>query len=614
MPKLKIDPVDDSPVPEASTMFIKMFGMIVVIASLMGISWMLFNLSKESEAQEWNWLHKDITTNFNPILSNEDVNAMFNRIKESVPIEIGTEDPGKMKVEDDEPEIEVPRDLMNPEEADEEENIGSKSDPDILSRDYHLKLATKLKTDPAFNIEDEAEPIHDFVLAMLDDSQQTNIRSEHNAGAGRQQAGMERLSMQVLSKFKSQSISDKVQSETFFFAKHLDVLSKYRGLVFSIEGRLFDLYEHKLNEPILLDNGTKITNYFEGIVCYLGKGEGRGEDKIEPRTVIFQTLELPAELKKYLNTSGVISHKDKLSSEHVGVKFTGAFLRRWMYNKEVKPFSSKNKRIFSQVACPLLLTSKVSFEGIHRIPLTDELLQQVRDSISEDPEYLETEGAYYAILALANRDDDDLKVVEEISYFDLAGMETGPAYRSQGIRIQGMIGNDYYPVVFPPNISGLRRIYRAYLLADMYNMQSKKLYLVDMIEAPTGLEPQSLIDVNARYYRNVFEAKSTSTEIRPLLIVKKLKKYKTGTEEDNWYYGLFGVIGVILLLGTISYLVLADRKERASFEQNALELQHERIRKRGGLKLKPLPNKSVGGPVDENPDKDESETKPESDS
>jgi hypothetical protein len=587
-------------------MVVKVLGLLVMTLSLLGIAWMLLAYSEEKPTETWDWSPKDVKTNFNEVITSEERDRLFNNVRKKAPIEIETDDPGKPNTGNGGGAIDAPENPDSPGEEElpappneyEETEKKDSGTEDSLNRKHNMKLADALNNEHVFDIVDEAENIIDLVLATIDDSDQTKLLSEHNGNESRQQPGMERLALQVLQRISAEDNSAKLQAANYFFGKHTDVVDKYRGKIFSIDGRLFDLYAQKLKTPIVLTDGTSIEQYYEGVVCYLNKGEGRTDPPVTMRTVIFQTIALPEELEQYINADSSISHADKLASDHVRVKFSGAYLRRWVYHREVKPFSSKNKRVHSQAVCPLLLASKLSYEGLHRVPLTDELLQQVRDSIAEDPRFLETEGAYYALLALANNEDDEIEVIPEISYFDLAGMETGPKYRSQGIHIQGMIGNDYHPVVFPPNISGLRRVFRAYLLADMYNVQSKKRFLVDMIEAPSGLEPQSLVDIDARYYRNVFEAKKTTTEIRPLLIVRKMTKYSTGSEEDNWYYGLFGVVGIILLMGTISYLVLSDRKERASFERSAMEMTHDRIRKRGDLKLKPLNKTARGGPVE----------------
>ncbi|MDC1142140.1 hypothetical protein OAU50_03540 [Planctomycetota bacterium] len=609
MPKLKLKPVDHSPPAPLSAMFVKVLGLSVMIISLFGIAWMLLAFSEETPSNNWEWSPKDVKTNFKKVITSEQRDALLNRIKSSTPIDIETNDPGKPDTSTNSGTINAPEDPVAPEnpedlpvppneyDDDPKKNTGTK---DVLNRKHNLKLAKALKDDAAFNIVDEAETVIDLVLATIDDSDQTKLLSEHNANKSRQQPAMERLALQVLKRIGGEDLSNKEQTAGYMFGKHVDVVDHYRGKVFPIDGRLFDLYVHKLPKPIILADGSSIDKYYEGVVCYLNAGDGRDDPTVAMRTVIFQSLTLPDELKSYLNANDSISHEDKLATENVRVAFSGAYLRRWVYHREVKPFSLKSKRVHSQAVCPLLLASELKFEGIHRVPLTDELLQQVRDSLAEDPQFLEAEGAYYAMLAKANSKDDKIEVVPEISFFDLAGMETGPKYRSQGIHIQGMIGDDYHPVIFPPNISGLRRIFRAYLLADMYNLQSKKRFLIDMIEAPSGLEPQALVEIDARYYRNVYEAQKTTTEIRPLLIVKQMTKYSTGADEDNWYYGLFGVVGIFLLLGSISYLVFSDRKERASFERSAMEISHERIRKRGDLKLKPLVTKSgEGGPVAE---------------
>jgi hypothetical protein len=117
-----------------------------------------------------------------------------------------------------------------------------------------------------------------------------------------------------------------------------------------------------------------------------------------------------------------------------------------------------------------------------------------------------------------------------------------------------------------------------------------------MIEPPTGLEPRALIDIKARYYRNVFESNSTSSSVRPLLIVRRMKGIAEDSDEGAWLYAVAGIGGVVLLLTVLTWFIISERRERARFEANTLELSRGRIKKQGGLKLKPLPGGKGGAP------------------
>ncbi|MCZ7605226.1 MAG: hypothetical protein M5U25_03980 [Planctomycetota bacterium] len=105
-----------------------------------------------------------------------------------------------------------------------------------------------------------------------------------------------------------------------------------------------------------------------------------------------------------------------------------------------------------------------------------------------------------------------------------------------------------------------------------------------------------MIAMEARYYRNVFETTSTSSTIRPLLIVKRVRGLRDEAGGSDWIYGLLGMIGIVLLMSVLTWFILSERRERARFEASTLELSRSRLKKQGGLKLKPLPGAKGGEP------------------
>ena len=46
----------------------------------------------------------------------------------------------------------------------------------------------------------------------------------------------------------------------------------------------------------------------------------------------------------------------------------------------------------------------------------------------------------------------------------------------------------------------------------------------------------------------------------------------------------------------LTWFIVSERRERARFEASTLELSRNRIKKQGGLKLKPLPGAKGGEP------------------
>ncbi|MCB9894547.1 MAG: hypothetical protein H6839_08865 [Planctomycetes bacterium] len=612
MAKISIKPVDHGPAPAASAMFVKLAGLVVMTISLVGIIFMLLTYSWQDDRESWDWEPESIRTNFDPLLTTEQIRALFKQKREQWQTEHPINQlPGNFETDSDPTKANKPKsnDVGLPFDGGEElpppdpfPSSGGTDQRDLARQEAEreLAIAEKLTLEPVFRLADETQNLLDFV--QFTDASREKSMNEFDAYRGRQAPTNEVLALQILKKLPAPGSAayaeyqKRVEQSGWYFGKSQDVCEVYRGRGFAAEGRLFDLYEIRPDKAIVLQDGTKVESYYEGVVALLGPGMLRKEHKIEQRTVEFQALTIPDALKPYVNDKGSVSHEDKLVTEKVMVKFTGAFLRRWIYSREVKPYSTQAKKVVTQDHLPLLLTADLALSQRSPYELTDELLQQVRDAMREDPIYLESEAAYYAMLAKANDPDDQVEIVPEIGYFDLAGEETGPRYRGQGIHVVGMIGDDYAPVILPPNISGLRRVFRALVLHDTGDLETPKRYLCDMIEPPTGLEPRALIDIDARYYRNVFESNSTSSSVRPLIIVRKMKGIAEDSEEGAWLYAVAGIGGVVLLLAVLTWFILSERRERARFEASTLELSRGRIKKQGGLKLKPLPGGKGGEP------------------
>lgn len=606
MPKLSYNPVDRSPAPPAYVAFIKIMGMVMSVGALVGLSWMLARYAGSDTRSDWNWDPKSIRTNFDPLYTPEQIKAMQREAAEramsqfGVPTNSPLVDPPANKPASNDglpAPFEEHKNVPLPDElkGTDQREIWAKRD------NLHLQLArTQLKKGKVFDFAQETREVLDFV--ELADADRARCMAEFDAFGGRQAGPNERLAFQLLKKLPD--LAPRAESGVFFFGPGQDPINEYRCRAFAVEGRLFDLYQVKLPEPLVYPDGSKVEGYFEGVVALLGKGVG-SEHAIEQRLVLFQTLVLPADLQPYLSADpAAIAQTDKLATEAVMVKLDGLYLRMWVYSRQVAPFSTQAKPVMSQAHLPLLLTSNLARAQAKPYELTDELLQQVRDAIREDPVFLESEAAYYALLAKAADPEDVVEAVPDIGYFDLAGGggETGPRYRGQGIRIVGMIGDDYAPVILPPNIAGTRRVFRTLLLGDTADLASPKKYLLDMLEPPTGLEPRALVAFNARYYRNVFETKSTSSDVRPLLIVRRAVPINEGATENNWIYVAVGISAFLGLFVVVTFFVLSDRRERRKFEAASVELSRKRLEKRGGLKLKPLPgDKPAEGHAPEKP-------------
>ncbi|MBX3473270.1 MAG: hypothetical protein KF754_02730 [Planctomycetes bacterium] len=603
MPKLSYNPVDRSPAPSPSMMAVKLLGMGVMVVSLVGISFLLARFSGQGKKEDWNWDPKSVRENFEPIYTPDQLKRLQREAAErafsqfGVPTNSPTVDPPRNQPDGggipvpfggNEPDTPLPEELRGVDQRD----LWAQRDA------LHLRIAQdQLKKGPAIDYDQESRGILD--LAELADADRARCMGEFDAYGGRQAPPNERLALQLLRKLPGAAgYADKVERNVFFFGPGQVSANAYRWRAFAVEGRLFDLYEVKLGEPLVMPDGASVGGYFEGVIALLGQGVG-SEHPVEQRLVLFQALTLPDALKEFVNSTGKISHGDKLAGQAVMVRLTGVYHRLWVYSREVSPFSTQQKPVLSQAHLPLLLSPDVALSDAKPYELTEQMLGQVRDAMREDPIFLESEAAYYALLAKANDPQDVVKTLPDVGYFDLAGGggETGPRYRGQGIRVAGMIGDDYAPVILPPNISGLRRVFRTLLLGDTADFLSPKKYLLDMIEPPTGLEPRALVGIDARYYRNVFEVKSTSSDVRPLLIVRRATPLREGAGETDWVFVAVGTSAFLVMFAVVLWFVMADRRERKAFEATSLELSRKRLERRGGLKLKPLPGDEAKPPA-----------------
>lgn len=578
-------------------------GMLGMAAFALGGMVMIFwAYGKTNKPATWDWEYRDVRRNFMPIYSTEENDRRFRE-----ELEKSTD---AFRFEGEKPANKPPAGNEGPrlpgdtgEVPKETPDAPPPGDP-VVERDAReVKLTAELTLGPWVRIEDEIASIPTYT--QLQDWRpqfRSQLKSEFDANKGRQAPPYEQLSLQILRKVPApgkperDSYEAKLEKGKFWFGVGKEAVNFYRGRVFEAEGRLFDIYEVKLDPPAVLSDGTKFDHYFEAVVAFLREGKGHTEVPIVQQQVLVNLLECPEALKPYLNSKGAVSQEDALSQQEIYVKFSGVYLRNFIYNRPVSPFHAEGKPVLCQSFLPLLLSSDLELSKREGYALSDALLQQVRDSTSDDINFVQDEAAYYATLAQANRKDDKLKVVPEINYFDLANLETGPKYRGQGIHVYGMLGDNYAPVILPPNISGLRRVYRVYVAASVIDLNTPNRWLVDMIDLPKGLEARVAVKFDGRYYRNVFETQNSNSLIRPLLVVHHVERHFTSDTSQDWIFALAIIAGAVIMFGGFVWFLLSDRRAANRFEQQNMARLRERVEKQGSLKLKPLPGSTPRPP------------------
>ncbi len=559
---------------------------------------MIFSAYSRSEVkQEWKWEHRDIRRNFMPIYSTEENDRRFKEEIDKTSKSFGMETPdARPKPPENKEGPRLPGETTPPPRT-PEEDAPPPGDPAIEREAREVKRFPELTRGRWLTVEEEVANIPTFTPYQDWRPQfRSHLKSEFDANEGRQAPAYEQLSLKLLQRLPAtgkpgrDQWDSKLEKGKFWFGVGKEAVNFYRGRVFEAEGRLFDIYEVKLKPAVVLSDGTTVDRYFEAVVAFLRQGNGFDEMAVHQQQVLVHFAQCPKSLEPFLNSKGAVGHEDVLCKQSVYVKFSGLYLRNFIYNRPVAPFHSTAKPVYCQAFLPMLLSADLERSERDTYSLTDELLQQVRDSTREDINYVQDEAAYYATLAQANMPGDAPKVVPEINYFDLANQETGPKYRGQGVRVFGMLGDNYAPVILPPNISGLRRVYRCYVAASMTDMATPNRWLVDMIDLPPGLEARVSVAFSGRYYRNVFETQDNRSMIRPLLVVHHVERHYSSDTSQDWIFAVVLTGLATIMIGGMAWFLFSDRRASSKFEQQNMARLRERIQKQGGFKLKPLPN------------------------
>lgn len=603
LPVLKPKVFHTRPAPQTfQQMLAKLMFLGMAAFALGGLVMIFSSYSRSGAKEQWEWEHRDIRKNFMPIYSVEENERRFKEEFDKTSKDIGFESTTPQPPPSNRSQPRLPGETTPPVEPPKEE-APLPGDPAAEREAREVKLLSQLTLGRWITVEDEVAQIPTFTPFQDWRPQfRSHLKSEWDANKGRQAPPYEQLALRLLRRIPVQNSEGraaydaKLEKGKFWFGVGKEAVNAYRGRVFEVEGRLFDLYEVKLDPPAVLADGSTCSSYFEAVIAFLRGGNGLDELPITQQQVLVQFLQCPQGLKPFINTKASVSQEDELCKQAVFVRCTGVHLRNFIYNRPVAPFHEAEKPVLSQALLPLILSGDI--EPIKRdgYQLTDELLQQVRDSTREDISYVQDEAAYYATLAQAANPADKPKVVPEIAYFDLANAENGPKYRGQGVHVYGMLGDNYAPVVLPPNISGQRRVFRCFVAGSLTDLQTPNRWLVDMVDLPPGLEARAPVVFDGRYYRNVFETQDNKSVIRPLLVVHHVERHYTTDRSQDWIFAVVLIAGALVMFIGLAWFLFSDRRAMNRFEQQNMARLRERIEKQGGLKLKPLPGAKEAAP------------------
>ena len=77
MAKLKIQSNEQGPALSGGAMFVKLMGLVVMSAALLGVISMLLTYSWEDKRESWDWKPEDIRTNFDPLMTSDQIKKLF---------------------------------------------------------------------------------------------------------------------------------------------------------------------------------------------------------------------------------------------------------------------------------------------------------------------------------------------------------------------------------------------------------------------------------------------------------------------------------------------------------------------------------------------------------
>lgn len=364
------------------------------------------------------------------------------------------------------------------------------------------------------------------------------------------------------------------------------VVEAVRGTVFTVEGRLWMLRQQPLRHPVTMDGETVSTAYW-GIVAYLRPGLSG----VEPRSVVhdlacFTALRLPPELAKHALEPGVHpSSSDSLAKEMVGVRLRGVWFRRIAWRESVAELKvelpqsedvkerprDEVRQFVSEAFMPYLIS-----RGAEIVPFRLPDVAETRRLVlmySEDDTPVSTsqrdkfdEAGYYALLGhLAAGSGPLLEMpVQDLTLRELI-TPTSPLrnqYRGAHSRVKGILMDTYHPLVLPPNISGVRQLYRTFI-ADATNrseVSQELIWFADVLEPPLRFRGAPPVELEGFYVRSQLLRTNiggrTVLVNQPLLLAREIKSPEGAIGAAD-LGGQVETATVVSIIGAVALLVLA---------------------------------------------------------
>lgn len=379
-----------------------------------------------------------------------------------------------------------------------------------------------------------------------------------------------------------------------------------RGYVFEASGRLWMLREQPLRQPVEFGGKTVSSAYF-GIIAQLRPGLDHEMATIHD-TVAFTALSLPEGLKRYaMPAAASPSNDDLLAREVVGVTVTGAWFRRIAFieksaeltvelpqdpNPNISPGNTTGE-FLTEAYMPWLVgqTAAISAFELPDAAATRDLALLYSESNTPvkagDKDHFD-EAAYYVLLANAATGAPAFLNMPsaEITIRDLGTPNFRNQYRGARVKARGFLLDTYHPLVFPPNISGLRHGYRTFLAdADSKDeVKTELTWYVDVVEPPLSFRGSPRVEVDGQYCRSqVFQTKlkeQTALLTLPILVARKVSDPGPDSARASDGVSLTHILivggSVLAVILAVVFLTRRERRREAKWQADVLAQAHAR--------------------------------------
>lgn len=410
--------------------------------------------------------------------------------------------------------------------------------------------------------------------------------------------------MRAVSAMTPQQIRDASNGSAYFSSINPPVVEAYRGRVYAAAGRLFALWKQPMDG---LGEGAGTLWY--GVLARIRpgaavEGQAKWEEDWVHESIAFCTTDLHPDLMKYaLEPTAQLSVDDALAREAVFVGLHGVYLRRVYFREFLQEVAvtlppeqrgadgkaNATRSFQSEALMPLLLTtSVVSVEG--SVAPADAKPIDVVASFSErlkpvDPEKKDRfdEAGYYLLLDALNNPAHPLQQNPPtlLNFRKLIEPAMREAYRGGRIQMKGILLDEYFPLLLPPNVSGRRMVYRTFVGdgTRRSDVSTALLWYIDTLEPPVDFAGSPVVNIEGLYYKSqdlIVNENGKTLEVHwPVVLTTKILPAGAFAQAENTEANMLLVwittAGVALIILALIWITRRDRRQQQRFEQASIQ-------------------------------------------